>query len=143
MTHRLSEYQFYDNVDAFRGLAKKQGWDTPGGAFKECGNASQAFNEACQGIGGIKGMPHIGTHTTSYMFRNFIGDEGRSQYRLVVPSHKWEHEANVVDTDVGLTVVDWTARQFDSDTEFPHIVSLEEFAQTWGESDEGRLWSGN
>ena len=139
MTHRLSMPQFEDNVFAFTSFAGEQGWDDPYGAVGECGAATGTFTDASRGLGGVVGMPHTGTHTTSGEFRGYtgetpgIGDSEGPTASLVLPQH-WEHAANVVNTEEGLYVVDWTAKQYHEDADFPHVVSVDEFKQNWEKS---------
>ena len=135
---RLSEAQFYDNVEAFWGFAAEQGWADPEGAIGECGTATGCFTDASRGTPMGQSpdgrLPHAGTHTESAEFKGFSGYEARAHPRhktsVITPQH-WEHAANIVNTESGLHVVDWTARQFNSQAAFPRIVSANEFIKNW------------
>jgi hypothetical protein len=149
MTHRLSMPQFEDNLARFYGFAVDQGWAGES-AIGECGVATASFTDASRGTpmgqspGGMYSdvwdsdrLPHTGTHTESAEFTGFSGYEARAHPRhktSVIPPQHWEHAANIVNTESGLHVVDWTARQFDSQAAFPRVVSVDEFQKNWTRS---------
>ena len=134
MTDRLSDAQFDDNVFSFLTFGQEQGWDEQEGALGQCGIATGTFRDASVGSNRVQGMPHTGTHTTAAEFKRYTGDQSRAHplhKTSVVPPPNWEHAANIVNTASGMYVVDWTARQFDTEADFPHVVSVDEFKQNW------------
>jgi hypothetical protein len=131
MTHRLSPAQFMDNIDRFKeGHASFEPWNTPEGAVGQCYGAS------CDYVAGFpEGHAHAGEHTSVASFTGYRGDPSRAVVIQGKPVNMKGHYVAVTETTEGPQVVDWTARQFDSSADFPHVRSLEEYSQLWDKVD--------
>jgi hypothetical protein len=133
MTHRLSTDQFQENVDRFKDThANWEPWNTPEGALGQCYGASCDY-----AAGGPEGHAHEGEHTSVAAFTGYKGDPSRAVHLLGEPAKMEGHYAAVTETTEGPQVVDWTARQFDSEADFPHVRPLEEYSAMWNTTKTG------
>jgi|ETNmetMinimDraft_9_1059917.scaffolds.fasta_scaffold90494_2 hypothetical protein len=113
--NQISPGQFEEHVGTFLETAVEEGFDTPEGAFSRCGDASEAFQRlvspetiATQSF--VGGTPEMVGRADEWMAQQ----SGRGQQQLTTKAPPlWDHSINVSNvTGSGLTVVDWTSRQF-------------------------------
>lgn len=112
-----SRDQFAAHLAHFDNVARKEGWDTCEGAAGMCEIAAGDFADAAGGT--VADF----SHPTFPLHRAYSGWQGKDPSEVA-------HSVAVVNGQV----VDWTARQFDPDADFPHVEDLETYRKRWHRS---------
>lgn len=117
-----------DHIETFRPLAQEAGWDQPEEAHAACLDAAGEFAHHLRSRGEHGAEEVFYNHHTMPPKRPEAG--GGSDRTL--------GEHLVVHAPTG-HVIDWTARQFDPDADFPHVEPIETYGNRW-QHPEGRGW---
>ena len=120
---QISQGQFEHQIGTFLNTAIAEGWNTPNIACSSCGDAARAYQDLVP--------PETSTDPSTIATQSYLGatpamqgrvDEWLDQQQGKVTDQygpggkhpqRWDHTANVSNVaGEGLTVVDWTHRQF-------------------------------
>lgn len=108
------------HIDTFRETARDAGWDDPEGAHAGCLDAAGEF---------VHHLRSRGEHGAQEVFYNHhVTPPKREEAGGGDDRTLGEHV--VVHTPTG-HVIDWTARQFDPDADFPHVEPVATYGSRW------------